>query len=121
LGTDLDPEALDRARVNLRSVGVEAELVLGDCTRFEAGKVSLVLSNPPMGRRVHRSADLGELLERVVAQVGRVLDRRGRFVWLSPLPSCTLEAAGRAGLVPTFRQEVDMGGFTAELQRFERR
>jgi hypothetical protein len=71
-----------------------------------------------MGRRVLRGVDLGALLERFVTHAARVLQPSGKLVWISPLPHRTRLAAERAGLTTRSRQEVDMGGFSAEIQSF---
>jgi hypothetical protein len=42
------------------------------------------------------------------------------MVWLSPFPDATARAAGDAGLDVERLETVDLGGFTAELQRFVR-
>jgi 23S rRNA G2445 N2-methylase RlmL len=119
IGTDRDASALAIARDNLLAAGAsDAELVRADALTFDPGGVTLVLTNPPMGRRVLRGVDLGALLERFVAHVALVLETDGRFVWISPLPGRTRLVAERAGLTTTFQQEVDMGGFFAEIQSF---
>jgi 23S rRNA G2445 N2-methylase RlmL len=119
LGTDLDVAALDVARENLRAAGARSfELVRADALAFRpAERPSVILTNPPMGRRVHRSADLGALLERFVAHAAAVLaPDRGRLVWITPMPDRTGAAARRAGLSPQFERDVDMGGFRARMQ-----
>jgi hypothetical protein len=119
LGSDLDPAALDAARENLASAGVQAELRVGDAARLMPERVSLVLTNPPMGRRLLRDRTLGSLLDAFVSHVARVLVPGGRLVWLSPLPDRTRRAATAAGLRGTPGPLVDMGGFEAELQTFQ--
>ena len=121
LGTDLDPKALDAARTNLAAAGVEARLWVGDACQEAPRGVTLILTNPPMGRRVQRQADLGALLERFVDHAARVLVPGGRMVWVSPLGRRTAARARAAGLVLEFEQRVDMGGFWAEIQRLVRR
>jgi 23S rRNA G2445 N2-methylase RlmL len=119
IGTDRDATALTIARANLLAVGAaDAELVRADALTFDPGGVTLVLTNPPMGRRVLRGVDLGALLERFVTHAARVLQPSGKLVWISPLPHRTRLAAERAGLTTRSRQEVDMGGFSAEIQSF---
>jgi hypothetical protein len=120
IGSDLDPSALDAARENLVNAGVSAELLLGDATRLEPAGVSLILSNPPMGRRLLRDRSLGALLDRFVAHAARVLVPGGRLVWLSPLPEQTHQRATTLGLRSSRGPEVDLGGFGAELQLFRR-
>jgi predicted RNA methylase len=121
LGTDLDAKAIEAARANLAAAGVEGRLWVGDACQEAPRGVTLIVTNPPMGRRVQRQADLGALLERFVDHAARVLVKGGRMVWVSPLGRRTAARARAAGLVLEFEQRVDMGGFWAEIQRFVRR
>ena len=114
-GSDTEPRALDVARANLLAAGLTADLALGDATSHVVPGVSLILTNPPMGRRVARG-ELATLLDRFIDHAAKVLAVGGRLVWLSPLPDRTRERLNAAGLKRGFRQIVDMGGFDAELQ-----
>jgi predicted RNA methylase len=121
VGTDLDPAALDVARANLEACGAARfDLALHDAAKgAPAGmRPTLIVTNPPMGRRVHRSADLRAFLPRFVAAAARSLAPSGRFAWLSPFPRDTRAAAESAGLAPRRFHVIDMGGFDAELQVF---
>ena len=117
VGTDLDPKALQTATANLAAAGLagKAELVEADATTHDPGGVTLVITNPPMGRRVQRG-DVAPLLTSFLAHVGRVLAPGGRLVWISPLPRVTQPAARQAGLVCRRAEPLDMGGFTAQLE-----
>lgn len=120
-GSDRDVEALERSRRNLTSLGAGPfELVRGDAREVRVPGLTLVLSNPPMGRRVLRGHDLGALLHDTVANAARQLAAGGRIVLLSPAPRATAQAAADAGLVTKLEREVDLGGFHATLQRFDR-
>ena len=119
-GTDLDPSALAAARTNLVNAKIDrVKLTLGDARKASLPGLDLVISNPPMGRRVARGEDVGELLTDVLQVAARKLLPGGRIVWLSPLPGVTRRAARELGLAPTYQAMVDLGGFEAELQRFE--
>jgi 23S rRNA G2445 N2-methylase RlmL len=120
LGSDLDPRALAAARENLNSAGIEARLELGDSLALAPPGVSLILTNPPMGRRVARDGTVRELLTAFVAHASRVLVRGGRLVWLSPLPELTESAGRQAGFRVETAATVDMQGFDADLQVFWR-
>jgi 23S rRNA G2445 N2-methylase RlmL len=121
-GSDVDPRALDAARENIAAAGLEGVLLVeGDATTHAPRTkrpVTLVITNPPMGRRVARTTELGATLERFVDHVARVLAPQGRFVWLSPLPGRTADRAKLAGLLLRGTRDVDMGGFTAQMQTF---
>jgi 23S rRNA G2445 N2-methylase RlmL len=116
IGSDIEPDALAAARANLDAAGVSAELLLGDARTFEPGAVSLIISNPPMGRRVARDASLADLLARIVERASEVLVPGGRLVWLSPLERLTRDKARAMGLEISQGPRVDMGGFEARVQ-----
>lgn len=120
-GTDLEPAALEAARDNLAAAGIEgANLVLSDATTYEPPGVSVIVTNPPMGRRVQRGTH-GELLERFVDHAARVLVPGGVLVWAAPDPGKLNARAERAGLVLERAFTVDMGGFPAELSVHRKR
>src|SRR6185312_7735419 len=75
-GSDLDPAALAVARANLLAAGVpEPSLFEGDATRATppGPAPTLIVTNPPLGRRVQRTALLAPMLERFLAHAARVL------------------------------------------------
>lgn len=117
-GSDDDPAALAAAAANLGAAGLgEVTLVQGDARRWRPPEpVSLVITNPPMGRRLLAGPGLGPLLTAMLTNAAGALRPGGRIVLLSPLPELTLEHAARHGLQAARRQRVDMGGFSAELQ-----
>jgi 23S rRNA G2445 N2-methylase RlmL len=120
-GSDSDPRALSAAGENLRAAGVRAELMLGDARRVRPpARPSLVITNPPMGRRLLSREGVDEIFRSFVAHVAESLRDGGRFVWISPLPAATLRYAREAGLVARLERDVDMGGFTAQIQVFSR-
>jgi 23S rRNA G2445 N2-methylase RlmL len=120
-GSDIDPHAIAAARANLDAAGVPAaRLVERSALEFAPQGVSLVLTNPPMGRRVARDGSLAALLEGFVRHVARALRPGGRLVWLSPLAAQTARSAGGAGLIVRDGPDVDLGGFSARLQICER-
>lgn len=120
VGTDLDPRALDVARKNLEACGVHnPDLRVHDASKGapQGVRPTLIISNPPMGRRVHREADLGEMLATFVRAAARSLSKGGgRLVWVSPFPRFTREVAENAGFAMRRAHIVDMGGFDAEIQ-----
>jgi len=116
IGTDLDPKALVTATANLKAASLERfELLEADATRYAPADVSLILTNPPMGRRVQRG-DVAPLLTDFLRNAASVLRPGGRLVWISPLPRVTQQAARGAGLVCRRTQPLDMGGFMAQLE-----
>ncbi|HEU5058690.1 MAG TPA: HEAT repeat domain-containing protein [Kofleriaceae bacterium] len=117
VGTDIDPDALAAARANLDAARVTAELRQGDALAGEAPPATVVLTNPPMGRRVARGR-AEDLLLRLVDRAGAVLPRGGILCWISPHPGKTRARAARGHLRLVAAQTLDMGGFAAEIQVF---
>ncbi|HEX4456950.1 MAG TPA: methyltransferase, partial [Polyangia bacterium] len=121
-GTDADNPALGRARENLAAAGVTAELTLADARSFVPPlPPTLIITNPPLGRRVLDRHTTGALYREFLTHAVTVLAPRGRIVWISPRGDETVAYAADLGLRPTLRQRVDMGGFWAEIQSFTRR
>jgi len=119
-GSDLESDALAAARANAERAQLELRLAQGDARSHRVKGVSLIISNPPMGRRVTRDGNLGPLLDAFLANAATFLAPGGRVVWLSPFPDRTAASARRLGLKVTRHELVDLGGFPAELQRFDR-
>ena len=117
LGSDISADALAAARENLAAAGVVATLTRADALAHRPAGVSLVLTNPPLGRRVRTDP---ALLAAFVAHAADVLVPGGRMVWISPFADRTVAAAQAARLGVLVRREVDMGGFPGELQIFTR-
>ncbi|NUP12468.1 MAG: methyltransferase [Polyangiaceae bacterium] len=122
VGTDVDEAALRRADANLRAAGVaRVDLRREDARLARVPGLTAVITNPPMGRRVLAQTDLPALMGEVIAHAARMLEPGGRIVLLSPHPRTTEREAERAGLETTLDRRVDMGGFDAVLQRFDKR
>ena len=120
-GTDIDPRALVAARANLSAAGVpDVQLLEASALEFAPPGVSLILSNPPMGRRVARDGSIGGLLEAFVQHAAHSLRPSGRLVWLSPLEHQTARAGKAHGLLVVAGPSVDMGGFSARVQLMTR-
>ncbi|HEU4534220.1 MAG TPA: HEAT repeat domain-containing protein, partial [Polyangiaceae bacterium] len=120
-GSDLLDEALDAAHENLAAAGLDDfGLERADARSYRPPLApSLIVTNPPFGRRVARGDDLAALYERFLGHAARQLAPAGRLVWITPRPEPCARAAASFGLVPRLRQAVDMGGFRAELQAYE--
>ena len=120
-GTDLDPRALSAASANTTAAGCSALVTLeeADSLTWNGPRPTLIMTNPPMGRRVHRGS-LHKLFEALIPKLAEHLAPGGRLVWLSPLPAETRVGLSALGLKLVFAQLVDMGGFQAELQRWEK-
>jgi 23S rRNA G2445 N2-methylase RlmL len=120
-GSDVEPRALQVARGNLDAAGLkEATLEPGDALTLRPPGVTLVITNPPMGRRASRARGLADALDRFVEHVASVLAVGGRLVWITPWAARARAAADRSGLSLEWARAIDMGGFDAEMQRFVR-
>jgi predicted RNA methylase len=117
-GTDVDSSSLARARDNLAAADVTRfELSVADARTYRLPVApTLVLTNPPYGKRVRSGADVVALLDATLANVATQLRPEGRVVWITPEPARTDAAAKRHRLVVSSRRSVDVGGVRAELQ-----
>lgn len=118
-GSDLDERALGAARQNLAAAGLGATLVRADALTHTLPPLGLVITNPPLGRRLR--GDAGLLLERFAARVPRLLALGGRLVWITPAAARTAAVLRRGGLDLAFARDVDLGGYEVRLERWERR
>lgn len=120
IGTDRDTDALEAARRNLDAVGAtHVELHCADALTFVPSgsrRPTLVITNPPMGRRVLRGEDLHTLLDRFLVHAASVLAPLGRIAWITPVPTQSARVAKDLGLERLLATSVDMGGFDAEMQ-----
>jgi len=117
-GSDRDERALEAARVNLGAADVHADLKQGDALDLAPPGVTLIITNPPMGRRAARTSGLAITLDRFVAHAADLLAPEGRLVWIAPWPERSRSAGLAAGLRLDRARIVDMGGFDAEMQRW---
>jgi tRNA G10 N-methylase Trm11 len=117
-GSDIDGQALDAALENLRAAAVTRfQLSEGDARTWGPPKrPSLVVTNPPLGRRNLRRDAIRPLLGAVLRNVASRLADGGRLVWVSPVPRATLDMAREAGFSLARRVAVDLGGVPAEIQ-----
>lgn len=120
LGTDLSPAAIQAAQTNWRAArisGVRAEFVQKDFRNFlqlpgcTPGSVTLLITNPPLGKRVP-IPNLRSLLQELLSLASVALKPGGRMVWINPVkikptsPKLQIE----------FQQTVDLGGFACRLE-----
>jgi 23S rRNA G2445 N2-methylase RlmL len=125
LGTDLSPDATAAARANWAAAlfpGIRADFVARDFREFTAipnwgpASVSLMITNPPLGKRVP-IPNLRGLLEELFAVASIALRPGGRLVWINPLrikpPASSLRLE--------FQQTVDLGGFSCRLELLRKR
>ncbi len=118
LGSDVDPRALVASRKNLSAAGLHAHLEVGDALTIAPDGVTLIVTNPPMGRRSSRTGALSATLSRFVVHAASLLRPKGRLVWMAPWPAKARAAATEAGLELRTARTVDLGGFDVELQHW---
>ena len=124
-GTDLDPVAIGIARANFEAADLEH--VSGTFTHCDfrdaeklagiaPGSITLVMTNPPLGRRI-RVKDLRGLIADLLLAASKALESGGLLIFTNPLrdgpssPSLKLE----------YRQAVDLGGFDCQLEMYRKR
>lgn len=121
-GTDTNGNAIMTAQRNLRAANVQAgktELIccdfarLAERTELPRNGLSLIITNPPLGKRVP-IAELRSLVQELFALADRMLEPGGRFVLVNPAPDVRVPV----GLQRVYRQVVDLGGFTAVLEKY---
>jgi predicted RNA methylase len=120
IGTDNDPAAIEAARRNLEGAkATNVDLYCNDALTFVPRgprKPTLVITNPPMGRRVLRGENLNSFLDRFLAHASSVLAPGGRIAWITPVPTQSTRVATYLGLERVHAARIDMGGFDAEMQ-----
>lgn len=120
-GSDIDGRVLEIASANLESAGLDRfEMVVGDaCELSITGGVSAIITNPPLGRRVHRGVAQSLLCE-ALPNLARNLRVGGCLVWITPEPRRTAPVAEGVGLYLERWQRIDLGGFAATVERWRR-
>jgi len=122
IASDIAPKAVEIARLNLEKAGVTNASVSTHACDFRehqdiedlpAGGVSLMITNPPLGRRV-RVADMQGLFEEIFKVAARNLRKGGRLVILNPLKRTNAPAS----LKLQSGDPVDVGGFECRLEKW---
>jgi 23S rRNA G2445 N2-methylase RlmL len=125
VGSDLSAEALEIAARNWEAAGLDpaaARWVQGDfravATAWPGGageQPTLILTNPPLGRRV-KVDDLRELLVGVFTVAHERLPPTGRLVLINPFKA----PPPTPGLRRRYRRRVDLGGPPGWIERYTR-
>lgn len=122
IASDLDLKATRIATENFAAAGDISESIAVYCGNFkefrkvtgiEPGSLSLVLANPPLGRRV-RTDDLKALIAEFFKIAAVTLRPGGRLVFINPLkfdcPDTRLKLSER--------HLVDLGGFDCRVEKW---
>lgn len=121
-GTDLSPDAIAICRTNFAAARLRAlPLNLACCDFRDYSKVeglgpesvTLMITNPPMGRRV-RVPNLHGLFRDLFAIAATVLKPGGRLIFPNPLRIEPLDPSLRL----KYRKVVDLGGFDCRLEMY---
>ena len=124
IGTDLSQGAIDITEANFAAAdlkGVEKKFICADFQDFcssgalQGERVSLILTNPPMGMRVP-IPNLRGLMEDLFRVAAAVLPPGGRLVFANPI---RMESPQRELRLDS-RQVVDFGGFNARMEKYVR-
>jgi len=120
LGSDRSEEATVIARDNLLAALTDPprfEFQVADFRDFrsflKSGEISLILTNPPMGRRVP-IPDLPELMADLFRVAAEVLRPGGRLVLANPRSEVPVPRS----LKRVIRQKIDLGGFDVQLEKY---
>ncbi len=120
-GTDICAEAIDVARRNFAAAhckGVSATFVHSDFRRLPDGEriatesISLIVTNPPMGKRVPIH-DLRGLIDDLFATAAETLRPGGRLVFVNPTAAVPPQS-----LKLQSRQAIDLGGLECRLEKY---
>ena len=123
-GTDLDSKALDVARVKFASARLaptRAEFIrsdfrdAGQSAGIAPGSISLVITNPPLGRRI-RIKDMQGLFIDLYAESARALGIGGRLIFVNPLRT----VPGDPSLRLEYQKTIDLGGFNCRLEMYRK-
>jgi 23S rRNA G2445 N2-methylase RlmL len=119
-GTDLDARAITVARANFEAAGLAgttAEFTECDFRKspIAPGSISLIITNPPLGRRV-RIKDMQGLFSDLYASAARALKVGGRLVFVNPLRTEPTDTS----LKLEYRKIVDLGGFNCRLELYRK-
>lgn len=121
-GTDIDPAAVAIAQANFAAANVRSVQSQFTCCDFRdfagvaglgPGRVTLIITNPPMGRRI-RIPDMRGLFTDFFAVAGTALRPGGRLVFANPL---RLEPRDPSLRLQT-RRAIDLGGFECRLEMY---
>jgi len=124
-GTDLSAEAIGISRDNFAAAKTGSVMPCFTCCDFRdyprlsglgTGAFSLIISNPPMGRRVP-IPNLRGLIQDFMSVSSRMLKPGGRLVFANPLDfDCRIP-----GLILQSSRKVDFGGFHCRIEKYLKR
>lgn len=123
-GTDLNPDAMEMCRTNFTAANLKGLPLTLACCDFRdyakaeglgPGSLTLILTNPPMGRRI-RIPDIRGLFKDLFDVASIVLKPGGRLIFANPL---RIEPSD-SSLILEYRRTVDLGGFNCRLEGYRK-
>ena len=120
IGSDIDQDAIDAANLNFANVEAEIEVHQADAKSFSPRGVTAIITNPPLGWRVHELSDLKDLNYAFLRNAWRVLKPGGRIAWTTRFIRDTDPEARRLGFKIRQSFQVDLGGLNAHMQLLEK-
>jgi 23S rRNA G2445 N2-methylase RlmL len=117
IGSDLSQGALETAAQNAAAANLTVTWQAADALRWcPRPRPTLIVTNPPMGRRVKLADGLDAFFAQCLDAFARALAPGGRVVWFAPRGRAVAAAARRRGWRVSLDQPVDMGGFEVHIQ-----
>jgi SAM-dependent methyltransferase len=121
-GTDLSPDAIQTAKANLAAAlppSVKSTFVCCDFRDYAKIRglrnISLVVSNPPLGKRVP-IPNLEGLIDDLIKAASDVLKPGGRLIFVNPFNKKNYDPS----LKLQFRQKVDLGCFHCYVEQYQK-
>ena len=123
-GTDLDAKAIEVAKTNFSAAQLEPSRAKFLCCDFreaqnatgmKPGGVSLIITNPPLGRRV-RVKDMQGLFGDLYYAATTMLRPGGRLIFVNPLRTGPSEGFFKL----EYRQSIDLRGFNCSLEMYRK-
>lgn len=117
-GTDLSQDAISITERNFGAAGLDVphEFVCCDFREANWENLSLIITNPPLGRRVP-IASIRQLITDLFYTAAKSLRPGGRLVLINPLPEAK---SVHPSLRLQSRRTVDLGGFTCRMELYLR-
>lgn len=117
-GGDLDAQAVQAARANMRAAGAHFRVDQWDARRLSLPDHSIdaVVSNLPWGRQVMVDDVLADLYDEIAYEIERVLRPGGRAALLTTSPDLLRFKA----LTPAARREISLFGQTPQICLFDK-
>jgi tRNA G10 N-methylase Trm11 len=121
-GTDLNPDAIAISQANFAAAKIKTIQVKFACCDFRdyakveglgPKRVTLIITNPPMGRRI-RVSNLHGLFRDLFIVAADVLKPGGRLIFANPLRIEPLDPT----LKLKYRKMIDLGGFNCRLEMY---